>query len=307
MSNKKNFIQELYDHRILYLMTLPGILFFLAFKYVPMFGIVMAFKNYNLMDGIWGSPWTGLKNFEFFLTSGAAFRITFNTLFLNALIIATGTVMQITTAILLNEISNKWVKKGFQSIIFFPYFLSWIVIATLIYSLFSSERGSINNILSSIGVQPVYWYGNAKYWRSILVAANLWKWTGYGSVIYLAAIAGIDPTYYEAAVMDGASKAQRIFRITIPFLLPTMMTLILLAVGRIFYGNFGMIYAIIKDNGLLLRTTEVIDTYVYRAMRTTGNFSLSTSIGLLQSLAGFVTVFTCNYLAKKLNPDWALF
>lgn len=300
------FFKEMHRNGSLYLLALPGVVFILLFFYIPLTGVVMAFKQYNVVDGIFGSPWVGFKYFKFFFQSDKALSITFNTLYLNFLFIFIGLVFQIGGAILLNEVHNKFFKKTVQSVILLPYFLSWVVISGLVYTFFSMDMGSVNKILEMFGLNAVNWYGDAKYWRPILVGCNLWKWTGYGTIIYLATMAGIDTEIYEAATIDGANRIQKIKYITLPFLSQTVIVLTLLAIGRIFYGDFGMIYSIVKDNGLLLSTTEVIDTYVFRAMRTTGEFSLSTAIGLYQSCAGFVLVLSSNWLAKKVRGS-ALF
>lgn len=299
MRHKLSRPGELRRNRELYLMALPGMIFLLMFSYLPMPGLILAFNNYNFQDGIFRSPWVGFKNFDFFFGSDKAGSITFNTLYLNGLFIIFSLITQMGSAIFLNEIRIKKFKSLVQSVQFLPYFLSWIVISSLLFSLFSSELGSVNRILSALGGEPVSWYSHSEYWRFILVGAYLWKWTGYGTVIYLAAIAGIDGEYYEAARIDGAGRLQQMTRITIPLLTPTAIILTLLAVGRIFYGDFGMIYSIIKDNGLLLRTTEVIDTYVYRSMRMSGDISFASAVGLYQSLAGFLLVGLTNWLSKR--------
>ncbi len=294
-----SFAKEIKKNYVFYLMALPGILFLFLFSYLPMPGLVLAFKNYNFQDGIFGSPWAGFKNFEFFFGSDKAFSITFNTIYINLLFIVFGLVFQIGSAILINEVGNKHFKRTVQSIQFLPYFFSWVVVSALIYSLFSAELGSVNKMLGFFGLEPVSWYNNASYWRPILVGANLWKFTGYGAIIYLSTITGISMEYYEAARIDGASKLQQIKHITLPLLVPTAIILTLLSIGRIFYGDFGMMYSIVKGNGLLLRTTEVIDTYVYRSMRTTGDMSFASAVGLYQSVAGFIIVSSANWLSKK--------
>jgi len=304
---RQGFIQELGKNKAIYIMTIPGLLFFFLFNYVPLTGIVLAFKDFNVVDGIWGSPWNGFKNFEFFFTSSDAARITLNTLLLNAMFIITQLIFSIGLALLLNEVKNKIFSKTARTIVFFPYFLSWVVISGLLFSLFSTSMGSINNFIEKLGFDRIPWYMEAKYWRGILVVTHIWKWTGHGTIIYLAVISSIDPTYYEAATVDGANKLQKIIHITLPNIAPVASVLTLLAIGRIFYGDFGMVYSIVKDNGMLLQTTEIIDTYVFRAMRITGDFSLSTAIGLYQSLAGFILVFTSNLIAKRINEDGALF
>lgn len=301
------FLSEIGRNRYLYLLTLPGILFFFIFNYLPMIGAVIAFKDYSITKGIWASPWTGFSNFEFFFTSGHAARVTFNTVLLNSVFILLGTILQITIAILLDELKSRTFKKISQSVIFLPYFMSWVVVGVISLSFFDTQTGMINVMLKNLGLEPVSWYTRADVWRPLLAVFYAWKWTGYGAVIYLAVITGIDETYYEAAVIDGAGRWQQIRHITIPFLSTTVIVLILLAIGRIFYGDFGMIYGLIGDNGMLFKTTDVIDTYVYRALRQLGDFGMAAAVGLYQSVMGFILVLVSNHLARRYREESALF
>jgi putative aldouronate transport system permease protein len=296
------------SNALAYLMCVPGVVYLFLFCYLPMMYIVIAFKDYNVQDGIFGSPWAGLKNFEFFFSyASKAFVATINTVVLNTLFIISDVIFQMGFAILLNEIGKTFAKKVIQSILFFPFFLSWVVIGAIIYNLFSGEYGAINGMLKALGLSPVSWYSHPEYWKAILVGTHVWRWTGYGSLIYMAAMAGFDTSCYEAAIVDGASKIQQIRYITIPMLMPTTIILVLFAIGRIFYGDFGMVYGIVRDVGPLLQTTEVIDTYVYRAMRQTGDFSLATAIGIYQSIVGFIIVLFSNRLSKRLSGGTSLF
>ncbi len=289
-------------------MTLPGIILLFIFCYLPMAGIYMAFTDFNIQDGIFGSRFVGLENFAFFVTDGErAWRVVGNTVILNSLFIVTGLFFQIGIALFMNEIKNKFFKKVSQSMMFFPYFLSWVVIGSIIYSIFASDVGVVNTFLKSIGLEPVRWYGEKQYWKAILTGANIWKWTGYGSIVYLAAMAGFDSAYYEASIVDGASKFQQIKHITLPLLKPTAVTLVLFSVGRIFYGDFGMIYGIVGQNGILLEATEVIDNYVFMAMRSTLGFSGAAAIGVLQSVLCLILILVSNKLAKKINDGAGLF
>jgi putative aldouronate transport system permease protein len=301
------FFHEIWSNRWIYGMALPGVLFLFMFSYIPLTGIVIAFKDFNVYDGIFNSPWNNFRNFEFFFTSPDAWIIMWNTIYLNFLFILFGTLFQIGLAVMINELAHKSFKKAVQSIIFFPYFLSWVVIGELVYSMLSRDIGSVNRLLGWLGIAPVDWYTHPEYWRTVLTVVYVWKWTGYGSVIYLAALAGIDPTYYEAAKVDGASRVQQVWYVTLPQLVPTIVLLTLLAVGRIFYGDFGMIFGIVKDNGMLMPTTDIIDTYVYRSMRVMNEFGLPTAIGLVQSIVGFALVLVCNYYAKRIGDGTRLF
>ena len=305
--NKTGFICEMRKNKYVYLLALPGIIFFLVFHYAPMFGIIIAFKDYDIAKGILGSSWNGFENFDFFFTSGYAWRVTRNTLFLNSMFIFFITLFQVGFAVVLNEIGSKFFKKLGQSIMFLPYFMSWIVVGVITMGFFESETGTINNILEKIGLVPVSWYSSPKLWPAILVTLNVWKWTGYGVVIFLASISGIDHIYYEAALIDGAGKVQQIIHITIPLLVPTIMILTLLAIGRIFFGDFGMIYGLIGDNPMLFPTTDVIDTYVYRALRQMHDFGMAGAVGFYQSVMGFVLVLVSNQLVRRYRSDGALF
>ncbi|MFB9277572.1 ABC transporter permease [Cohnella cellulosilytica] len=290
-------------NRALYYMALPGLLYFFVFCYLPMFGVVIAFKNYNFTDGIFRSPWAGFDNFEFFFTSPDLFRVTYNTLFLNGLFITVGTAVAVAVAVLLNEIRGKYGARTFQTLIFFPYFISWIVVSLFLGTFLAYEKGIINKLLTGFGLERVDFMNSPELWPAILVIVYLWKTTGYGVIIYLAAIAGVNPEYYEAARIDGASRLQQIMRILLPQLRPTILVLLILAVGRIFYGDFGMIYALVGDNGQLYSTTDVIDTYVFRSMRTLGDMGMTSAVGLYQSFMGLIMVLITNWISKKLSDD----
>lgn len=301
------FFNELSNNRSLYLMILPALAVLIVFAYLPMYGIQVAFRNYNAADGMTGSPWVGMKNFLFFFKSIYLERLTFNTLFLNLLFLVAGLFMQVSTAVLINEVLSRRYQKVLQTAMFFPYFLSWIVVSTLVNALLNESYGILNGFLRALGGEGVVWYKEAKYWPAILTISNVWKGMGYGVVIYLAKIAGIDQEMYEAARIDGANKAQEIFRITLPNLVPTIVLLLLLSVGNMFRGDFGMIFQLTSDSGSLQSTTDVIDTFVYRAMRVNGQYGLSAAIGLTQSLMGLLLVMLSNWLVKRYDKDMAIF
>ncbi len=249
----------------------------------------------------------GLKNFEFFFTSSDAFNVTRNTIVLNVLFIGTSLILQIGFAILLNEVRSRWFKKVSQSFMFFPYFISWIVVSVFSYNFFHSEYGSLNRMLKGLGMQPVSWLILPQYWTWILTLLYDWKWTGFGLIIYLAAIVGINEELFEAAEIDGAKRTTQIARITLPLIMPTAVVLTLLAVGRIMNSDFGMIYGIIGDNPALYPTTNVIDTYVYRALRQMGDIGMSSAVGLYQAVVGFILVMGSNLIARRFSEDGALF
>ncbi len=294
-------------HWMLLLMLLPAVIYVLIFSYIPMTGIVLAFKKYNYAGGIYGSPWNGLANFKALAISGKLGLVTRNTLLYNIAFIALGVVFEMGSAILLNELRNKYFKKMSQSLMFLPYFISWVVAGAIMYNIFNYERGVFNHVLNLFGAAPFDLYNSPKTWPYILVFLKLWKQTGYGSVVYLAAITGLDQEMFEAASIDGANAWQKIRYLTIPSLRATMMTLVLLAIGNIFRGDFGLFYQTVKSNAILEPMTDVIDTYVFRLLIDTGNIGVSAAAGVFQSVLCFVTITVCNKLVKMVNPDYALY
>lgn len=294
-------------NKLSYLLMLPAGIYTLLFGYCTLPYIVIAFQNYNYTKGIFGSEFVGLKNFEFFFRSNRAALVTFNTVYLNFFFIVVGTLASVLLALLLNEIRGKRYLKATQSMLLFPNFLSWIIVNYIVFALLSTEYGWINQIVKAFGQTPVSMYSSADSWPLILVVVKTWKSAGINSVIYMATIVGIDESYYEAAKIDGATKLQQIRYITMPLLAPTICILTLLAIGKIFYGDFQMIYSLVGDNGILLQRTDVIDTFVYRALRQTGDPSGAMAVGLYQAAVGFVLVFGSNFLAKKYFPGGAIF
>ncbi|MCJ8014040.1 ABC transporter permease subunit [Paenibacillus sp. KQZ6P-2] len=309
-SNKagaSGFIYEIVKNRYLYLLALPGMLFLLIFAYTPMLGHLLAFQNYRLSDGLFGSEWVGFKNFEFFFGNKDWLRVTWNTVFLNGLFLVFGIGTAVLLAVLLNEITNKWFKKTVQSFVFLPYFISWLVVSMMVQTVFSSSEGMLNQALTALGFQGVDWYLTPGVWPYILTFVYVWKMAGYNSIIFLASITGISSEYYECAKIEGASRMQQIIYITLPLLRPVIMIMTLLGIGRIFYGDFGMIYALVGDVGVLYPTTDVIDTFAYRALRQMGNFSMSSAIIVYQSSMGLITVILFNWLARRIDSDSRLF
>lgn len=300
-------LKQIANNPFLYVMAAPGLLFFLIFSYLPIYGITIAFKDYNFSKGITGSEWVGLKNFDYFFTSDDFWIVLRNTLGLNLLFILFTTVTAVLIALMFNEIRNKYFKRISQSLIFLPYFMSWIVVGMIVQSLFGGEEPMINHWLSGLGMEPVNWMFEAKLWPAILTVIRVWQGAGYLSIIFLAAITGIPEDLYEAARIDGASKLQIMLRITLPLLVPTIMIMTLLSVGKIFNGDFAMIYAIIGDNSLLYPTTDVIDTFVFRSMRQLHDFGMSSAVGLFQSVMGLVFVLAANAVTRRLSKESALF
>lgn len=305
---KKSRLSVYKQHWPLYLMMLPGLLYLLINNYIPMGGIVIAFKKLNFAKGIFASPWCGLDNFKFLFQSKDAWIITRNTLLYNVAFIAVNMIVGIAVAILICEVRSNKMKKIYQSAILLPFLMSMVILSYIVYALLSSENGLINNtILNALGREPVQWYQQPKYWPFILVFANCWKGVGYGCLIYIASIIGIDPSYYEAASLDGATKWQQITKITLPSLVPTIITLLLLNIGRIFYSDFGLFYQVPMNSGVLFPTTNVIDTYVYRALIERGNISMSSAAGVYQSIVGFAIVMLSNWVVRKVDKEQALF
>ncbi len=297
---------ELRKNKLVYAMMTPSILWVLIFSYIPMIGIIIAFKNYDMSQGILGSPWSGLENFKFLFHHKDIFQITFNTIYLNVLFILTGTFTSVLLALMFVEIKNNFFKKLSQSIAILPHFVSWAIVSMFLLG-FLSTSGIVNKILMSLGMDPIQFYTTPGPWRFILVIVKIWQGAGFGTVIYVATITGMDAGIYEAATIDGASRLQKITKITFPLLRPTIIMLTIMNVGGIFRGDFGMIYALVGDNSTLFPTIDVVDTFTYRALRTLGDMGMSTATSLFQSVIGLLMVLGTNALAKKLEPDSAIF
>lgn len=291
-----------------YIMMLPGIAYLIINNYIPMAGIVIAFKQYNVRKGIWGSPFIGMKNFEFLFKTNDAWIITRNTLLYNLAFIFLGTVCAIAVAILLYEIRSKRLKQLYQTTILIPFLISMIVVSYLVFAFLSSGNGYINNsILKPMGMSTVDWYNTPKYWPVILVIVNLWKNLGYNCILYYSTMLGIDRTLYESASVDGATRWQQIRHITLPCLKTTVIILTLMNLGKIFRSDFGLFYQVPMDSGPLINVTNTIDTYVYRGLLKMTNISMSAAAGLYQSVVGCVLVLLANTIVKKVDAESALF
>lgn len=305
---KVSILKTMKKYWMFYIMMLPAILILLLNNYIPMFGIIIAFKNINYVDGILGSPWSKFENFKYLFMTKDALIITRNTLLYNSSFIVLNLVFPLTFAILLNEIKNRFLAKFYQTVMFLPYFLSMVVISYLAYAFLSDTNGYINNsLLPMLDIEAIKWYFTKDFWPYILSMVNTWKNMGYYTVIYMAAIIGIDEEYYEAATIDGASKFKQIFTITIPLLTPIITIMTLLQVGRIFNADFGLFFQVPRESGVLFPVTNVIDTYVYRTFLTVGDIGLSSAAGLVQSVVGFSLVFLSNWIVRKIDSDNALF
>ena len=303
---RKGFWGQVRKNRTLLCMLLPALLYVVIFSYIPMFGITIAFKDYNYNGGILGSPWCGFKNFEYLKISGKLWALTRNTLHYNLAFIVFGIIFEVGFAVMLSEITKKTFKKVTQAFMFLPYFISWVVVSTIMLNIFG-QNGVLSNVLAHFGIEDFSIYQQIRQWPVIMVAIRIWKQTGYGTVVYLAAIAGLSQEMFEAASIDGASIWQKIRYITIPGLKPTIFIMFLLSVGNIFRGDFGMFYQLVGNNQLLLETSDVIDTFVYRSLITSPNIGMSAAAGFYQSVLCFVTIVSVNWLVKKVDPDYTLF
>jgi putative aldouronate transport system permease protein len=305
---KTNSFRRLWNNRTLLLMCVPAVVFFLIFSYLPMPGLYLAFINYNYSDGIFRSAFVGWDNFKFLVSSGDLWHLTFNTITYNLAFILFGNVLQIFIAVLMNELRKKWFKKLAQSLMFLPYFISFVLIGLIAYNILSYDFGFMNSILRSIGAEPIKTYSNPHIWPFIIVITYLWQSTGYGSIIYFAAIMGLDSEIIEAAEIDGANSFQRIRYIVLPWLKPTFIILLLFSLGGVLRGNFGLFYNLVgANNTALYHSTDIIETFVFRSLMNNFNFSLGSAVSLYQSVFGFIIVITANWLVKKASPDNTLF
>lgn len=295
----------------LYLMFLPGAVYLFINCYIPMFGIQIAFRQYNAVDGVYASPWVGFKNFEFLFKTNDAFVMVRNTLLYNLVFIVLGTVLAVAVAIILNEIRSKKAKQLYQTIILIPFLISMVIVSYLAFAFLSNGNGFINNtLLKLLGIpkeQWIQWYNEPKYWPFIIVLVNIWKGLGYNMILYYATICGIDSTLYEAAVVDGATRWQRIRNVTLPGLKSTVIILTLMALGGIFRSDFGLFYQVPQNSGPLINVTQTIDTYVYRGLMQTNNIGMSSAAGLYQSVVGFILVVSANLIVRKIDNESALF
>lgn len=305
---KKSLWQRMFRVRAMYLMVLPGVIYLIINNYIPMAGIIIAFKNVNWRKGILASPWAGFSNFEYLFKTNEAFIITRNTIGYNLAFIVIGTVLAITVAILLNEIRSKRAKQLYQTLILLPYLISMVVVSYLVYALLSVDSGFINKtILPLLGVERIQWYTEPKYWPAILIIVHTWKTFGYNCILYYATLVGIDHTYYEAAVIDGASRWQQVVHITLPCLRTTIITLTLLSIGKIFYSDFGLFYQVPMNSGPLFDVTNTIDTYVYRGLIQLNDLGMASAAGVYQSIVGFVLVMLANHIVSRVDEESSLF
>ena len=293
--------------RELSILALPAVILLIIFNYMPMGGLILAFKDYRFDKGILGSDWIGLKNFEFFFKSQDAWRITRNTVGYNLVFIITTIGGGVLLAIILSEVTKKVLVKIYQTTLFFPYFLSWPVVAYIAFAFLDQDLGLLNGLREFLGMQPIVWYAEPSKWPVIMVISALWKDIGYNTIIFYAGLMAFDTSLFEAAAIDGANKMQIIRKVTIPLMQPLIIMMTLLRLGKIFYADFGLFYMVTKDTGVLYPVVDVIDTYVYRSLRVVGDTGMASAVGFYQSVVGFILVILANWLVRKYNEDCALF
>lgn len=298
---KKTLAQRMKPYAALYLMLLPGLALILIFCYGPMYGLQIAFKDYNIGLGIWNSPWVGLEHFQKFLSTDAAIRALTNTIIISALKLVFSFPMPILLAVVLNEIGNQTFKRVAQTISYLPHFISWIIVASLLNNLLSPSTGVINAFIQQLGRDPIYFLADKNWFRPILVISNIWKEIGWSSVVYLAALSGIDPSLYEAAIVDGATRVQRITRITLPSIMPIAVTMLILSMGSIMSAGFDQVFNLYSPQ--VYDVGDILDTYVYRRGLVDMSYSFSTAVGLFKSVVGLILVVAVNVIAKRLSPD----
>ena len=304
---KEGILHELKRNRTLFLMILPAVLIVLVFSYIPLNGLVLAFKDFRYAKGIWGSPWNGFENFRFLFASGKGWQLTRNTILYNVVNLLISQGLALVVAIVLSEMRGRRFKKTTQSIIFLPYFISWIIVGAFVQNIFNYETGTLNNLLTSLGMEPINMYAIPAAWIIVIIFFNSWNWVGYNSVIYIAAVAGLDRECFEAADIDGANIWQKIRYITIPGIKPTLIIIFLLNLGKVLRGDFQMFYQIIGMNGQLYDITDVIDTYVFRSLLSGTDMGMTAAATLYQSVMCFVIINIANAVVKKIDPDYALF
>lgn len=307
-SKKRKKIRNLKMKLALLSMMIPGAIYLIINNYIPMAGLQIAFKKFNYRDGMWRSPWAGLSNFTYLFKTKDAFIMTRNTILYNIAFIVLGTLFAVVIAIILNELRNPKAKKGYQILFLIPYLISMVVVSYIVFAFLSYDNGFINkSIIEAFGGTAVNWYVEPKYWPFILIFVNLWKSFGYNSIIYYATVIGIDSSLYEAAVIDGATSWQRIRYVTLPGLKPTIITLTLLNIGRIFYSDFALFYQVPQDSGMLSSVTTTIDVYVYKGLTQLNDVGRSSAAGFYQSIVGFILVLAANLVVRKVDTDNALF
>lgn len=309
---KKNFFHKLWENRVFFLLVAPGTLFLIIFFYIPVFANIVAFQNFQYSEhgflySLFHSPFVGLQNFKFFFESADFWIVLRNTVGYNMTFLLLNFFFAIFFGIVMSQLRNRKLLKCYQTAMLFPYFLSWAILAYFIYAFLSPDKGILNHIIVAFGGKPVDFYNAPAVWPFILIFLGVWKGIGYNSILYFATAMGIDPTYYEAAMIDGANKWQQIKNVTLPHILPVATLMLILNIGGIFRSDFGLFYLIPRNSGTLINVTQTFDTYIYRALTSTNDIGMSTAAGLLQSVVGLVLIVVSNAVVRKLQPDSALF
>ena len=300
-------LRSLNKNKSLYTMALPGLIWYALFCYLPMFGLIIAFQNYNYNAGFLGSAWVGFENFKYLFTSSDAFIITRNTLLYNGFFILFNAFSSVCMAIIFNIMGKTKLNRFNQTVLLLPHFLSWVVASYFVFAILSVDKGIANKIVTAFGGEQVNWYAEPKYWPVILFICDQWKRVGYSSIIYYSTIRGFDPTYYEAAKVDGASWFKCIIHVTLPLLKPIIIIMLIINVGSIMYSDFGLFYIIPKNSGMLYDVTSTIDTYIYNGMTGIGDLGSTAAAGMYQSFVGFALVMLTNMIVRKISPEDALF
>jgi putative aldouronate transport system permease protein len=303
----RGLFHEVGKNKVLFLMLLPALAYFLLFFYIPFIGVYYAFVEYKYQLGLFRSPFVGFRYFRFLFVGNVLVRLTVNTLLYNIAFIIVGNVCQITVAILISQITKQWYRRLMQTFIFLPYFVSFVLVGLFTYGLLNFDFGVANAALKGLGLKPVAFYTTPSYWKYILTVAHVWKWLGYGSVVYLASIMSINGELYDVASIDGANAFRQIRSVTLPMLKPTIVILLLFSIGGILRGQFELFYQMVGRNGLLYNATDIIDTYVYRALTVTAQIQLGTAAGLFQSVFGLAVILVANFVIKRVEPEYALF
>lgn len=301
------FLKDVYKNKVLLLMTLPVVIMVILFKYVPMFGVIMAFQDFKFSKGILGSEFVGLKNFEFLFKTADAWVITRNTLVYNIVFIVVGMICSVALAIIYDTLGKSRLNRANQILVLFPHFISWVVGSYFVYAILSYDKGLANKVIGLFGGEAINWYNSPQYWPFILLITYLWKSVGYSSIIYYSNIRGISLEYYEAAKIDGASWLQQVKYITVPLLKPIVIVMFILNMGSVFHSDFGLFYLVTRNSGSLYNVTSTIDTYVYNGLMSGGNLGMSAATGLYQSIVAFIFVLTANGIIRKVSPEDAMF
>lgn len=313
MKKKKGLLHKLNKNKALLLFVLPGAAWLILFFYIPVFGNIVAFKDFKFAEngGFWksifSSNWVGLENFKFLFSSSNAYIITRNTILYNIGFIVIGLLSAVAIAVIMSQLRSKQLIKIYQTSMLLPYFLSWVIISYFVYAFLSPDKGMVNSIITANGGMKINWYSDPTYWPFFLIFLGVWKGVGYNSVIYFASIMGIDPAYYEAAEIDGANKWQQIRHVTLPHLVPLITILSILSIGNIFRADFGLFYQIPRNSGALYNVTSVLDTYIYNGLTSSGDIGMTTAAGLYQSLVGFILVIVTNLIVRRFDKESALF